>query len=262
MEKEEEEEEEEDSIFMKDEREISKPLILISKYFHAKHRNDKLKVFKLLFRIEEFSLCLFENPFFEEDFQKWERGPVIANLWRHHWKPIEEDVKDLLQSDEEMKKTVKKEISTDHLNVREKLRADIGKYLGEPILDYIDLVEHVFRLETGFKMSDETHKQGTAWDAINQLNPINQLYPAKNYQTIPKELIREKGLVDPYFIEFKRLYEERQKKESKEAHDWIEKQPNSWYSKAASDNPEIEKKNKIAHDQFIERWKSYNLKQK
>jgi len=218
-------------------------LHLLSQYLHCKHPDDKLKVFKLLFRIEEFYLCEYKQQFFKEDFQKWECGPVIAELW-HDWQLIDQTVKakvdayrerlspavrawhlqDFLrgwQLDEHaMLLSVAQECSV------QLFRENIRKILGEPILTFVHLVEEVFKLETGFKMSEETHHEGSAWHVIHRSDP------SSNNAIIPKEVIMAKGSTDPYFIRFKKLLAERKATQENDRKAWLSKQERPWAGKA------------------------------
>ena len=57
---------------------------------------SNLKLQKLLYYAQAWSLAFNEKPLFEEEFEAWVHGPVVPSLFRRfkhlRWAPIEEEV--------------------------------------------------------------------------------------------------------------------------------------------------------------------------
>ncbi len=57
---------------------------------------SNLKLQKLIFYAQAWSLVFYKTPLFREDFEAWVHGPVVPSLFRrfrhYGWKPIEASV--------------------------------------------------------------------------------------------------------------------------------------------------------------------------
>jgi uncharacterized phage-associated protein len=71
-----------------------------------------LKLQKLVYYAQAWSLALLDRPLFEEDFQAWTHGPVVPSLWRrfrdHGWEalPAPDDVLEFEPEVEELLRDV------------------------------------------------------------------------------------------------------------------------------------------------------------
>ena len=104
---------------------------------------SNLKLQKLLFYADAWSMALFGSPLFNEDFEAWVHGPVLPSQYRrfreHRWRPITTEV------------------------VRPKLPTATVDHL-------IEIIE-VFGVETAVALELMTHREKPWMDARGDLAP-------------------------------------------------------------------------------------------
>lgn len=100
-----------------------------------------LRINKLLYFAQAWSLVRFNKPLFEEDIQAWDYGPVIPSVY-HTFKPCGSDrIKD---------------IATDY---------PLEAFLPEQIELLLDVARHYGQYSSP-KLIDMTHEKGSPWQEV------------------------------------------------------------------------------------------------
>lgn len=111
---------------------------------------DNLKINKLLYFVQGFSMAKLGRPMFSDVIQAWEYGPVIPNVY-YTFKccgksPIEEPADNFDES----------VLSVDELELLIDIYSTYGKY-------------------TGWALKDITHKKGSPWSLAYVPNQNNEI---------------------------------------------------------------------------------------
>lgn len=113
-------------------------------YFLAKCDKDagdlisNLKLQKLLYFAQGFSMAINDHPLFEDDFEAWTHGPVVPNVY-HKYKQYGGNALPLPDS------------------------FDISKYSTEDI-DLMDQVYDQYGRYSAWMLRDLSHERGAPWD--------------------------------------------------------------------------------------------------
>ncbi len=104
---------------------------------------SNLKLNKLMYIAQGFSLGLLDVPLFEEDIEAWEEGPVIPIIY-YKYRGLGKHT-DLLQSD----------FNIDFEN---------GLEEGSNHHKIVKIVFALYGTLEGWELTDRTHRKGTPWD--------------------------------------------------------------------------------------------------
>ncbi len=135
----------------------------------------QMKLQKLLFYAHGWHLALKDSPLFDEDFEAWEWGPVVRDVYfdtRAYGKERVSGYVSALVLDE----------SGDPL----KARIDVPMVTNEPTRDFIRAVWDIHKKYTAVQLSNSTHAKGEPWTIIRDKYGSLERKP-----TIPNELISE-----------------------------------------------------------------------
>lgn len=102
---------------------------------------DNLKLNKILYYAQGWSLALFDRPLFEDKIEAWEYGPVIPEVYRAYKVCGRRSIEDPENSFDESI------LSTDELNLLIDVYTNYGQY-------------------TGVALMNKTHEPGTPWSRV------------------------------------------------------------------------------------------------
>ena len=119
-----------------------------------------MKLQKLCYMAQGWSLALRDRELFSEDFEAWKNGPVCYELFNHHRGDYN--------------------VSDWRWGSREKLNANERVVLDAVLRNYGAL--------SGLQLSDRTHQAGTPWRAVRDDEGLRD--GQSSGASIPKELIK------------------------------------------------------------------------
>lgn len=120
-----------------------------------------MKLQKLAYLSQGWTLAFLGRPLFEEDFEAWQRGPVSRDLFAYHRREFR--------------------VSSWPVGDRKNLEEDERIILSAVIRNYGAL--------SGIELSELTHKDESPWSITRARNNIPEGAPSR--VIIPKELIRD-----------------------------------------------------------------------
>lgn len=123
---------------------------------------ETVKLQKLLYFIQGWSLAMWDRPAFSNDIQAWKFGPVVPDVYKHHARqPFVQESSDL--------------------------GGDLGK-LAENDVALIDFVLANYGSIGAFVLADYTHQKGSPW--YEATFPRNAEKP-ELYAEISNEMIQD-----------------------------------------------------------------------
>lgn len=148
----------------------TKKINAVANEFLAIPNNDitLLKLLKLCYIAQGFSLAILDRPIFDDDIEAWKYGPVVPALY-HEFKHFGS-------------KKIDKKSQYSYLNDSFDFISETPTLTNDDDKKIIQIVWNLYGVYSGGELVDMTHRRGTPWDLI---------YIPNSNKIIPQKLIKE-----------------------------------------------------------------------